>query len=80
MNAINKVAASACQESAAGQFDSEDVPSPCTQVCRIDAHTGCCVGCLRRLEEIGGWSSMSNADKRAVWARIAERRAAQERA
>jgi len=55
------------------------VPSPCTQVCRIDEATGWCAGCFRRLEEIGGWSALSNADKRAVWARIAERRASLER-
>ena len=79
MNAIKQIAVRACQTGADSPFDSENVPSPCTQVCRIDEATGWCAGCFRRLEEIGGWSALSNADKRAVWARIAERRASLER-
>jgi hypothetical protein len=51
----------------------QKVPSPCTSVCRMDATTGWCEGCLRRLEEIGLWSSMDDAARRAVWVRIGER-------
>ncbi|MBX3611208.1 MAG: DUF1289 domain-containing protein [Hydrogenophaga sp.] len=47
------------------------VPSPCINVCRLDDSQRMCVGCLRTLQEIGGWSRMDDADKRAVWARIA---------
>jgi uncharacterized protein len=50
-----------------------DVPSPCTSVCRMDDRTGWCEGCFRRLDEIGRWSSMADAEKRAVWARIEQR-------
>ena len=42
-------------------------PSPCINVCRMDAATGWCVGCQRTLQEIATWSSLSDADKRAVW-------------
>jgi predicted Fe-S protein YdhL (DUF1289 family) len=28
-------------------------PSPCISVCKIDAATGYCYGCLRTLQEIG---------------------------
>ena len=42
-------------------------PSPCINVCRMDAATGWCVGCQRTLQEIAAWSSLSDADKRAVW-------------
>lgn len=48
-------------------------PSPCISVCKIDAATGYCYGCLRTLQEIGAWSSSDDEDKRAVWGRIAQR-------
>ena len=50
------------------------VSSPCTSVCRLDPRTGWCEGCWRTLDEIAGWSTMSDADKRAVWARLQQRR------
>ena len=39
--------------------------SPCTGVCSIDA-ADICVGCRRSIGEIGGWSSMSAAEKLVV--------------
>ena len=48
-----------------------DPPSPCISVCALD-EDGVCQGCLRTIEEIGNWSSMSAADKHAVLDRIAE--------
>ena len=54
------------------------VPSPCINVCTIDPATGLCRGCARTLQEIGDWIDLSDAGKQAVWARIAERRAAEE--
>ena len=53
------------------------VASPCTKVCRMNAATGFCEGCLRTIDEIAGWSSMDDAQKRAVWRALALRRAAQ---
>lgn len=46
------------------------VPSPCTNVCRMDAATGYCLGCRRTLDEIAAWASLDDAGKRAVWARL----------
>jgi hypothetical protein len=51
-------------------------PSPCINVCRMDAATGWCEGCQRTLREIGLWSGMSDADKRAVWQALPARREA----
>jgi predicted Fe-S protein YdhL (DUF1289 family) len=51
------------------------VPSPCISVCRIDASSGLCVGCLRTLHEIAVWSTLDDAAKRDVWHAIAARRA-----
>jgi predicted Fe-S protein YdhL (DUF1289 family) len=51
------------------------VPSPCVSICQMNAHSGLCGGCLRTIDEIAGWSCYSEAEKRAVWARLVERRA-----
>lgn len=50
------------------------VPSPCMSVCRMDAATGWCEGCLRTLDEIAAWGTLDDEGKRSVW-RIIERRA-----
>ena len=52
------------------------VPSPCINVCRMDAATGWCEGCLRTLDEIVAWGGLGDADKRAVWQQLQLRRAA----
>ncbi|KGW66593.1 DUF1289 domain-containing protein [Burkholderia pseudomallei] len=55
---------------------SGGVPSPCTNVCRIDARTGWCEGCRRTRDEIAAWRKLDDDAKRTVLARIATRRAA----
>ncbi len=50
------------------------VPSPCVSVCRIDAATGWCEGCLRTIDEIAHWGLFSDAEKLAVWAELKRRR------
>jgi hypothetical protein len=40
----------------------------------MDAATGWCEGCLRTIDEIVAWGSMADADKRAVWRLIEQRR------
>ena len=54
------------------------VASPCTSVCRMDARTGWCEGCLRTLDEIAAWSGLDVADKRRVWLLLDQRRASGE--
>ncbi len=49
--------------------------SPCIAVCRIDVGIGYCEGCYRTIEEIAGWSSLSDDGKRDVWRELRERRA-----
>ena len=51
----------------------EPVPSPCNNVCRIDAQSGFCEGCLRTIEEVTAWAGSTDEEKRAVWARLGER-------
>jgi len=51
------------------------VASPCISVCRMDAETALCVGCLRTIEEIAAWGALDDDARRNVWAEIARRRA-----
>ena len=51
----------------------EPVPSPCMSVCRMDAVTGFCEGCLRTLDEIADWSGLDDDGKRGVWQLIEKR-------
>ena len=50
------------------------VPSPCINVCRMDAASGLCEGCLRTIDEIAAWGTMDDDGKRAVWQRLEQRR------
>jgi uncharacterized protein len=55
-------------------FSSSPVPSPCISVCEMNARTALCTGCQRTIEEIAAWGLLGDAEKRAVWLRIATRR------
>jgi predicted Fe-S protein YdhL (DUF1289 family) len=54
-------------------FDSS-VPSPCISVCQVEEATGLCLGCRRTIDEIRDWIILTPEEKRAVLARIAERK------
>lgn len=55
--------------------DARPVPSPCISVCRMDAATALCVGCLRTIDEIAAWGMLDDDARRDVWTEIARRRA-----
>lgn len=57
-----------------------DVASPCVGICRMDAASGHCEGCLRTLDEIAAWSVLADADKRALWVELGRRRLQRRRA
>ena len=40
--------------------------TPCINVCAIDATSGMCTGCLRTLDEIAIWGSLSNDQRRTI--------------
>jgi hypothetical protein len=50
-----------------------EVPSPCVSVCRMDATTGLCEGCLRTIDEIAAWAALDEGRRREVWNSIAQR-------
>ena len=51
------------------------VPSPCVNVCRMDAATGWCEGCARTIQEIAAWGSLPDDTKLRVWRALPGRRA-----
>ena len=50
------------------------IATPCVQVCVVDGPSGLCLGCLRTLKEIAGWSRMDDAGRAAVMAELPSRR------
>jgi uncharacterized protein len=49
------------------------VPSPCVDVCRLDAQ-GLCVGCRRTLREISEWPNASDERRREILRALTQRR------
>jgi predicted Fe-S protein YdhL (DUF1289 family) len=41
------------------------VPSPCVDICRLDAQ-GMCIGCGRTIGEISEWSRATDARRREI--------------
>jgi predicted Fe-S protein YdhL (DUF1289 family) len=54
-------------------FDSS-VPSPCISVCQMEEASGLCLGCRRTIDEIRDWIILTPEEKRAVLARIEQRK------
>jgi len=53
---------------------TEEVKSPCNELCLVDEDTGLCVGCLRTSEEIASWSTYTNKKKAGVLEEIKNRK------
>jgi len=49
------------------------ISSPCTKVCVVDGVSGLCFGCGRTLPEIAKWGNLSEAERLAIMATLAER-------
>jgi len=52
------------------------ITSPCTNICKMDATSGLCQGCLRTLDEITAWSHLDDPARSEILANIARRRLA----
>jgi predicted Fe-S protein YdhL (DUF1289 family) len=53
-----------------------EIPTPCVGICRLDAETGLCEGCMRTLAEISSWGVASNQQRLEIVQRLRERRRA----
>ncbi|MFD1694727.1 DUF1289 domain-containing protein [Roseibium aestuarii] len=49
--------------------------TPCTKICQIHPVTRLCLGCLRSLDEIAGWSSYTPEVRARIMAELPARRA-----
>jgi uncharacterized protein len=49
------------------------VSTPCRQLCRLDPASGLCTGCGRTGAEIAAWRRLSEAERRAIMARLPAR-------
>ena len=50
------------------------IVTPCIKVCAVDGASGLCLGCLRSLSEIGGWSGLSDDERARIMAELPGRR------
>ncbi len=50
------------------------VVTPCVKVCIVDGPTGLCLGCYRTLQEIGGWSALTDERRAGIMAELSSRR------
>lgn len=51
------------------------IQSPCVKVCVLDEASGLCLGCGRSLDEIAGWTIMTEAERRRIMRELPARRA-----
>lgn len=47
--------------------------TPCVKICTLDARARRCLGCRRTIDEIAGWSRMSDAERSRVMAELPAR-------
>ena len=53
--------------------EPQEIPSPCIRVCAVSARSGFCIGCGRKLCEIGDWQKFTNAEKQTIIDELATR-------
>jgi len=53
---------------------ADPIATPCVRVCVIDGRSGLCLGCLRTLKEVAGWSAFSDVEREALMAQLPARR------
>ena len=54
---------------------TRSIATPCVQVCIVDGPSGLCLGCYRTLQEIGGWSRLTDMQRAEIMAELPSREA-----
>lgn len=44
----------------------QEIESPCVKICVVHPEARICTGCYRSIEEIAGWSRLSNEDRAEI--------------
>lgn len=52
----------------------DEIESPCIKICVVHPAERICTGCLRSIDEIGGWSRMTSDERRAIMAELPSRK------
>ncbi|ABR91508.1 Uncharacterized conserved protein [Janthinobacterium sp. Marseille] len=55
-------------------LDATPMPSPCIGICRVDARTTFCTGCMRTIDEITVWGAVDDQRRRQIWTEVIRRR------
>ena len=50
------------------------IQSPCINICKMDSHSGLCLGCHRTIDEISAWSRLDDTARQLILDKIAQRR------
>lgn len=50
------------------------VATPCVKVCVVDGASGLCLGCYRTLQEIGGWSGLTDDERARIMGELEGRK------
>lgn len=53
---------------------SQGIKTPCVKVCFVDPAAQLCVGCFRKMEELGRWTKYSDEERDMIMAELAARR------
>lgn len=51
----------------------DEIQSPCVKLCVVHPEERICVGCLRTIDEISGWSRMDHETRASVMAELPSR-------
>jgi predicted Fe-S protein YdhL (DUF1289 family) len=51
----------------------DEIASPCVKLCVVHPDERICVGCLRSIDEISGWSRMTHEERAEVMAELPAR-------
>ena len=55
-------------------WSRKEIQSPCIKLCVIHPEARICAGCYRSIEEIGGWSSMTDAQRSEIMQALPDRK------
>ncbi len=55
---------------------SQGIKTPCVKVCFVDPTAQLCVGCFRKMEELGRWTKYSDAERDMIMGELEARREA----
>jgi predicted Fe-S protein YdhL (DUF1289 family) len=50
------------------------IRTPCIKVCFVDDDSGLCLGCFRDMDEIAGWSGLTETQRDRILADLPARR------